>query len=76
MFAENYRNIALAVIDALADGVSDEMVLTLGLSVEDDITEKMITDARQQLEANGPEIKIVRHALSAAIRAAKSREDQ
>lgn len=55
-FAQNYRNITLAVIDALADGVSDEMV-----------AEAKFTYMQMQ---HWPS------ALSAAIRAAKSREDQ
>ena len=57
LFAENYRNIALAVIDALADGVTPEMW--------DAFWHTFNTDW------DGNESP---HALSAAIRAAKSRE--
>lgn len=53
-FAANWRKIVLAVIDALADGVSDEMV-----------AEAKFTYMQMQ---HWPS------ALSAAIRAAKSRE--
>ena len=61
---------AIAVIDALADGVSDEMLLELLLAGR----HRSSDISRRQLQANGPEIQIARRALSAAIRAAKSRE--
>jgi len=56
-FAQNYRNITLAVIDALADGVTDEMA-KLAVDVYED--QPRLIDHR-----------VMRRALSAAIRAAK-----
>lgn len=54
---------ALAVIDALADGVSDEMM---------DIAAKTLLVDPSRLSPGG--VDELRRALSAAIRAAKSRE--
>ena len=72
MFAENYRNIALAVIDALADGVSDEM---------GDAFDKAHVAywSKHWVESQDASFWKTRRAanriaLSAAIRAAKSRE--
>lgn len=58
-FAQNYRNIVLAVIDALADGVSDEMV-----RAGDEAFTGLLIPVDSELKA----------FLAAAIRAAKSRE--
>ena len=64
-FAQNYRNITLAVIDALADGVSTAMV------------QAFRAQWANKLSKHGETIDAVcARSLSAAIRAAKSREDQ